>query len=318
MSFVGEILALMVAVLWTISSLSSEYASRRYGSLLLNIVRMSLAILFIAGALWAVTGSPLPAFATPGVWMWLALSSLAGYIVGDYFFLKCFILVGARWGELFMTIAPPAAALTGWVLLGEQMSGWALLGMAVTLAGISLSVLSRKPESHHRLSVKLPARGILYGVIAGIGQGVGLVFSKQGMLLYHAAINSQLVNSQIVNFLVPFAATMIRCLVALAGFVVMYVLFRRWGREEHGIRLILADRRALSLAVLSTITGPCIGVALSLAASMFTSTGITQTLMSLVPVLILWPSHRIYHTRITPLEILGAVISVAGVALFFV
>lgn len=323
MTFLGEILALTVAVLWTVSSLSSEYASRRYGSLLLNIVRMSQAILFIALALWAVTGSPLPTMATHEVWIWLALSSLAGYIVGDYFFLKCFILVGARWGELFMTIAPPAAAITGWILLGEQMSALALLGMVVTLAGISLSILSRKPESRHRLSIKLPVRGVIYGIIAGIGQGVGLVFSKQGMLLYHAAINGsmlndQMVNSPMVNIMVPFAATMIRCLVALAGFCLMYAFSRRLGREEHGLRLILSDRRALSLATLSTITGPCIGVALSLAASMFTSTGIAQTLMSLVPILILWPSHLIFHSRITPMEIFGAIISVAGVALFFV
>lgn len=313
-------MALTVAVLWTISSLSSEYASRRYGSLLLNIVRMAQAILMIALTLWIATGSPWPVHATGEVWMWLALSSLAGYIIGDYYFLKCFILIGARWGELFMTIAPPAAAITGWILLGEQMSWLALLGMAVTMLGISISVLSRKPESKHRLEVKLPMRGIVYGLIAGVGQGVGLVFSKQGMLIYSAQLASQsyIVNGQMVNFLMPFAATMIRCLVALVGFVMVYALMRRTGRDSHGLHLLREDRKALRLATLSTITGPCIGVALSLAASMFTSTGITQTIMSLVPVLILWPSHLVFHTRITPLEVLGAIISVAGVALFFV
>ena len=50
---------------------------------------------------------------------------------------------------------------------------------------------------------------------------------------------------------------------------------------------------------------------------MYTSTGITQTIMSLVPVLILWPSHLLFHTKITPLEVVGAIVSVCGVALFF-
>lgn len=317
MPFLGEILALVVAVLWTISSLSSEYASRRYGSLLLNIVRMTLAIVFIGLVLWICTGTPLPSYTTPGVWGWLALSSLVGYIIGDYFFLRCFILIGARWGELFMTIAPPAAALTGWLLLGERMSPLALLGMLITMVGISLSILSRRPDSQHRLGVKLPLRGIVYGIIAGLGQGVGLVFSKQGMLLYQSSIiNHQ--SSIITPFLMPFSATMIRCMVALVGFVLLYALMRRLGRDTHGLHLLLDDRRALSLAALSTLTGPCVGVALSLMATMFASTGTTQTIMSLVPVLILYPSHLLFHSRITFLEVLGAIISVLGVALFFI
>lgn len=317
MPYLGEILAVIVAILWTISSLSSEYASKRYGSLLLNIIRMVIAILFIAGTLWIATGTPLPSYTTSDVWMWLALSAFVGYIIGDYYFLQAFILIGARWGELFMTLAPPAAALTGWLLLGEQMSWIALLGMFITMCGIGMSVLSKKEDSN-RISVKLPLRGIVYGAIAGIGQGVGLVFSKQGMLLYNESINEQMVNSPMVNVLMPFAATMIRCIVALAGFVILYAIARQLGKDNHPLRLILEDHKALRLATLSTIAGPCIGVAVSLAAAMYASTGITQTIMALVPVLILWPSHLLFQTKITPLEVIGAIISVAGVALFFV
>lgn len=317
MQFLGEILAVIVAILWTISSLSSEYASKRYGSLLLNIIRMAIAILFIGATLWIATGTPLPSYTTSDVWMWLALSALVGYIIGDYFFLQAFILIGARWGELFMTLAPPAAALTGWLLLGEQMSWLALLGMFITMCGIGMSVLSKKENSKHRVSIKLPLRGIVYGAIAGIGQGVGLVFSKQGMLLYNASINDQMVNSPMVNVLMPFAATMIRCMVALVGFAILYTIARRLGKDSHSMRLILEDKKALRLATLSTLAGPCIGVAVSLAAAMYASTGITQTIMALVPVLILWPSHLLYQTKITPLEVVGAIISVAGVALFF-
>lgn len=318
MSFVGEILALTVTVLWTISSLSSEYASKKYGSLLLNIVRMAEAILFIACALWIFTGSPLPSLADGKVWGWLALSAIAGYVIGDYYFLQCFILIGARWGELFMTIAPPAAAITGWLLLGEQMSWLAMLGMLITMFGISISVVSRKEGDEKKLAVKLPLRGILYGIIAGVGQGVGLVFSKQGMLYYEYNItNATGWVSDAVDQLYPFAATMIRCLVALVGFVALYTISRATGHETHRVGLIFEDKRAFGLATLSTLTGPCIGVALSLAASMYTSTGIAQTIMSLVPVFILWPSHYFFHNKITPLEVLGAIISIIGVALFF-
>lgn len=317
MRYLGEILALAVAVLWTISSLASEVASKRYGSLLLNIVRMVEASLLIGALLWVVTGSPLPTFATKEVWFWLALSSLAGYIIGDYFFLQCFIMIGARWGELFMTIAPPVAALTGWMMLGEAMSWTALLGMQVTLMGIGMSILSKHDETHKHIHLKLPVRGIVYGVIAGIGQGVGLVFSKQGLLLYREHIEAVASDSSAYLMTMPFAATLIRCLVALVGFVLLFEALKKAGREHHPWSLVFSDHKALACATLSSFVGPFLGVALSLASTMYTSTGITQTLMSLVPVLILWPSHLLFNTKITPLEVVGAIISVAGVALFF-
>ncbi|MBP5290556.1 MAG: DMT family transporter [Paludibacteraceae bacterium] len=317
MRYLGEILALAVAVLWTISSLASEVASKRYGSLLLNIVRMVEASLLIGALLWVVTGSPLPTFATKEVWFWLALSSLAGYIIGDYFFLQCFIMIGARWGELFMTIAPPVAALTGWMMLGEAMSWTALLGMQVTLLGIGMSILSKHDETHKHIHLKLPVRGIVYGVIAGIGQGVGLVFSKQGLLLYREHIEAVASDSSAYLMTMPFAATLIRCLVALVGFVLLFEALKKAGREHHPWSLVFSDHKALACATLSSFVGPFLGVALSLASTMYTSTGITQTLMSLVPVLILWPSHLLFNTKITPLEVVGAIISVAGVALFF-
>lgn len=316
MRYLGEILALAVAILWTISSLASEVASKRYGSLLLNIVRMIEASLLIGGLLWVVTGSPLPTFATKEVWFWLAMSSVAGYVVGDYFFLQCFIMIGARWGELFMTIAPPVAALTGWVMLGEDMSWMAMIGMEVTLIGIGMSILSRN-DDHKHLHLKLPVRGIVYGVIAGIGQGVGLVFSKQGLLLYREHITATAATPDAYLSTMPFAATLIRCLVALVGFVILYEALRKAGRERHPWGLVLQDKKALACASLSAFVGPFLGVALSLASTMYTSTGITQTIMSLVPVLILWPSHLLFRTKITPLEVVGAIVSVCGVALFF-
>ena len=45
--------------------------------------------------------------------------------------------------------------------------------------------------------------------------------------------------------------------------------------------------------------------------------GIASTLMALTPVLILFPYALIYKQKITPKEILGVIVSMTGVALFF-
>ena len=309
MPYTGEILALVVAVLWTFSSLCCEVAAKKEGSVVLNVVRLTIATVAIGIGLWIATGSPLPTYADKRVWGWLALSSLAGYIIGDYFFLKSFILIGARFGELFMTIAPVAAAFTGWVLLGETMSGKAIAGMFITIAGICLSIMAPK-EGKHLPVVKLPWKGVVYGLIAGVGQGVGLVFSKQGMLLYQQLIPE---TETAMRALMPFSATLIRCIVGLVGFVAMLFLMRETGRFKEALH----TRRFMAAASLSAIAGPVIGVALSLMATLYTTTGATQTIMALVPILILWPSKVFLNATITQQEIIGACIAVAGITLLF-
>lgn len=49
----------------------------------------------------------------------------------------------------------------------------------------------------------------------------------------------------------------------------------------------------------------------------YTSVGIAATLMSIVPVLIIAPSVVFLKEKVTFKEIVGAVIAVGGVALFF-
>ena len=57
--------------------------------------------------------------------------------------------------------------------------------MAVTLSGIAISILSREKAEEKsqkkKLGFTIPVKGILLGLGAGIGQGVGLVLSKIGM-----------------------------------------------------------------------------------------------------------------------------------------
>ena len=49
----------------------------------------------------------------------------------------------------------------------------------------------------------------------------------------------------------------------------------------------------------------------------YTAAGIASTLMAMTPIIILLPSYWLFHTKITWRAVLGAVISVIGVSLFF-
>lgn len=309
MQFLGEFISLVVAVSWTITALFAEVASKRMGSLPLNVIRMLLSLAMLGGTLWYFTGSFFPLYADGTTWFWLSLSGFVGYILGDYCLFNSYILIGSRFGQLFMTLAPPAAAVSGWLILGETMSFKALLGMLVTMIGIGLSVLNK--GNSHAFSLKLPLKGVLFGIGAGVGQGVGLVLSKVGMNCYELAIPE---DATTVSNLLPFASTFMRAVTGAIGFVLVMGL----RKEFSALNVALKDRTGLWAAMGATFAGPFIGVSLSLMAVQYTEAGIASTLMALTPILILWPSHYFFSQEVTYKEILGACISVLGASLFFI
>ena len=304
----GELISLAVTLLWTVTAMAAEVASKRLSPLGLNVIRMLMSLALLAILQWVVCGSPWPQDADGETWLWLSLSGFVGYVLGDYCLFNSYLLIGSRFGQLFMTLAPAAAAIFGFLLLGEQMSLLAILGMLITMLGIGLSVLSKGGE-HHTLSLKLPLKGVLFGIGAGLGQGVGLVLSKVGMTHYETLITTPEALS-----LMPFSSTFMRAVTGLLGFSLVMIFTGKTRRILSATR----DRRGMTFALIATLTGPFLGVSLSLMATLYTSTGIAQTIMAMTPVFILLPSWYFFPQRIKPLEILGAVISVAGVTLFFV
>lgn len=307
--YLGEIISLFVAISWTITALCAEIGSKRIGPLQMNVIRMALSLGMLGITLWVVTGSPLPQYADGNVWLWLSLSGLVGYVFGDYCLFNSYIVIGSRFGQLFMTLAPPAAALSGWAILGETLSPQAWLGMMVTLFGIGISVMSKGDSNI--ISFKLPLKGILLGIGAGVGQGVGLVLSKVGMNYYELSIPQ---SAESVTMMLPFTSTMIRAVTGLIGFVII-MAFRK---ELATLVTSVKDKKGMRAAMIATITGPFIGVSLSLMAVRYTEAGIASTLMALTPIFILWPAHVLFGAKVSIKEIIGAVISVAGVSLFFI
>lgn len=73
----------------------------------------------------------------------------------------------------------------------------------------------------------------------------------------------------------------------------------------------------MKLTSIGAFFGPFLGVSFSLVAVKYTEAGIASTIMALVPVFIILPAVILYKQKVTLPELLGAFVSVAGVALFF-
>ena len=304
MQYLGEFISIGVAFSWTATALLSEFGSKRLGNLTLNVLRMALALLFSVVLFGVVTGNILPPGASAEACGWMLLSGLVGYVIGDFCLFQCYIIIGSRYGQLFMTLAPLSAALMAWVMLGQQMTLMSILAMLVTLFGISISVLGR--GEHHKVSLKLPLNGILFAIGAAVCQGVGLVLSKIGMDYYEPS-------ASMPEWLVPFSANFYRCVAGIIGFT--FLLYYRDGMAP--LREAMHDKKGLSVATATTIFGPFVGVGFSLMAVQYTAAGIASTLMAMTPIIIIMPAYWLFHEKITWKAVLGALISVIGVSLFF-
>ena len=292
----GEFAALLVALFWTISALAFESASRKSGSLPVNFLRLIVGFIFLSTFTFIRRKLVLPTDASAENWMWLSLSGLVGFVFGDLFLFKAFTVIGSRFSMLIMTLVPPITALFGWIILGEHLTLVNYFGMALTFTGIALAIFNRNGAGE-KLSLKLAPSGILYALGGAVGQALGLILSKLGVKDYD-----------------PFSATQIRVIAGIIGFTALITVMRRWGSVKNA----LMNKNGMKLLSLGAFFGPFLGVSFSLIAVIYTEAGIASTIMALVPIFIIIPYAILYKERIKPAEVIGAVISVAGVALFFI
>lgn len=291
----GEFAALLTAVFWTVTSLSFETASLRIGSIAVNIIRLIIGLAFLSLYTYIRRGHLLPVDAGFENWKWLVMSGLVGFVFGDLFLFKSYTIIGSRFSMRIMTLVPPLTAFFSFLITGERLTLFHGLGMTLTFSGITMAIVGRKSEGE-KLSLKLSPSGILYATGGAIGQALGLVLSKLGLGDYD-----------------PFAATQIRIIAGIFGYVALVTLLSRWGNVSRGIR----NKNAMKLTTLGAFFGPFLGVSFSLIAVKYTAAGIASTIMALVPVFIILPAVLIYREKVTVPEMLGAVVSVGGVGLFF-
>jgi drug/metabolite transporter (DMT)-like permease len=294
----GEITGILTAICWTISALTFSVATRRAGSLTVNLFRLLFAMIMYMAWSKVFRGIWLPTDATPEAWKWLSISGLIGFVLGDYFLFSSYSYQSAKVSMLIMSLAPPIATLFGVIILHESFTLLNFLGMTLVLSGIALVILKREEVDDkitHRLNY--PLKGLLLALGGAAGQGIGAVFSKLGMGSYD-----------------PFASSQIRTVTGIIGFVLIISLTKNWKSVKRSI----IHQKALKPLLVGSFFGPFLGVSLSLLAFQHTKVGIASTLIATVPVFILIPSVIFMGEKLNWKEITGAFLAVGGMFIFFI
>lgn len=290
----GEVAALGAALGMVVCSISFEAAGKKVGSLTVNIMRLLMGFGFLTITALYTRKMALPLDASIRSYTFLGISGFIGMFLGDLFMFEAFVVLGARITTLIMTMVPVVTALSAWVILGETLSPREMLAVLLTVGGIFL-VMYTKGNGGGR-EKKFPLRGILCAAGGVLGQALGMVFSKMGVEGYD-----------------PIAATQIRIVVAIVAFILLITFRGRWGEVADGLK----NRGAMKWIGIGSFFGPFLGVTAMLIALKNASAGIVSTISSTSPVLVIPFSVMIFKDRVSLVEVVGAVISVGGVSLFF-
>jgi drug/metabolite transporter (DMT)-like permease len=298
-SFYGEIAALLTAVCWAFNSVVFTRAGKRVGAVTVNYMRLWIAVPVLLSIHWLLFATPFPLAIEPRRFIYLGVSGLIGFVIGDTMLFESFLLIGPRLAMLLALLVPVCSALLAWVFLGEKLLAMEIVSMLVTIGGIAWVVAEKTAPlgDHYSGQPRKYRLGILLAAGGALGQAVGLLFSRLGLAGGYSAISATLVR-------VSVSAVALAFLSLFQGKILAHLAKMK-------------DKKALLEIGAGALTGPVLGVVLSLVAIAHAHIGVASTLMSLTPVILLPVSHLLFKEKITSRAIVGTLVALAGVILLF-
>ena len=301
---IGELAALLTAVCFSASSIFFTRAGKIYGALVSNRLRLAVAVILLVTTHWIIFGYPIPVDAGIERWLWLGSSGIIGLAIGDFFLFQAYVTIGPRLGILFLSLSPAVATVLAWFVLGETLDAGSILGILLTLAGITWVVLESNPNgkpssvnepNEHQ---KIYRKGIIAGLLAATGQAVGVVLAKNGLTGDFPALSGNVIRMT-AAFVTLWGATILQRQVSMT--------VQRVKQEKSGMLYILGG----------AFFGPLIGVSLSLFAIQNTNVGIASTIIALPPIFLLPVGHFVFKEKITWQAVAGTLLAIGGVVLLF-
>jgi drug/metabolite transporter (DMT)-like permease len=292
----GEFAALGTSLLWTLTYVQFTIAVRRIGPSVLNRLRLLVALALLLVTHWAAFGVPVPTGVEGSRLGWLVLSGVVGFAISDAFLFSALLHLGAHRTSLVMSLIPVTSACLSWAIFGERLTAVQIAAGLVTVLGIMLVVSARGGDGGRRGWPKLGV-GVAFALGAVVAQSLRYILSVQGMR----------------GGFPPLSANLLQIAAATVAVWVLALARGRVRSSFEGLR----DRTSAATTLGGALTGPFLGVTLSMIALSRAPVGIASTLMALSPVFLLPVSGLIFKQRVSGRGVAGTLLAVAGVALLF-
>lgn len=294
---IHELAALGAATCWALTGLISAGPAGHLGAPAFNRARQ----IFVTGllALYVLYTGAWRELDTNNAGP-LLLSGLIGIFIGDTLLFETLNRLGPRRSGILFALNAPITALLGWVVLGETLPAFAILGIAVTAAGVFLAILfgKRRAQMHQWETIKGPLWiGVLLGIGAATGQAIGSIIARPVM----------------ATGIDPFLASLLR--VGIAAFCLSILLQLPIPSVKPKGPLTL---KVAAVTALTGILALAIGMTLLLFALSGGKVGIVSTLSATSPALILPMLWLRTGERPAAGAWAGAALVVVGMGLIFI
>lgn len=309
--------AFITTFLWSFCVVAARRSVDQLGEDRANLYRLIVATALL-GVLAHTFGGGLGG---AGFWYFF-LSGVIGFGLGDLGIYFALPRIGSRLTILLAQCgAAPVAGLAEWLWMGTLVSAAQIMCVSVILAGITIALF---PERERWATLRegpfLP--GVLAGVLAALGQGLGAVFSRRAYEAAQAAGELPVDRT----LLLPSEAILLGATAGyqrLIGGLLLVVLFTAW-RAYRGSLATTAVRAGDSATVkgafvfLNALTGPVLGIICFQWALATTPSVIVQPIIALTPIIVIPLAFWFEGDRPTPRSLLGGVVAVGGALLLAV
>jgi drug/metabolite transporter (DMT)-like permease len=289
---IGEFAALSAAFLWALASAVYSQLGKTLSPLLLNLSKGLVAVLLLAITI-AIQAEPIPAIPiTP--FIELSLSGAIGIGIGDTLYFETLRRLGVRLTLLLGVLTPSITAVLGLLLLQESLSGWAWLGMLLTLAGIAWVIQERSSggDSGGRSQTR---QGLILGFIAV------LIFAASALLSRDALATTSVT---------PLWSALIRLGAGTLSLTIA-VMFRPRALKQWKT----LGQKSIALPLVgAAFLGTYLGIWLQQIGFKYAPAGIAQTMLATSPLFILGLA-RLAGQKVTVQSWVGSAIALAGVSL---
>jgi len=300
-SFIVPFLAMLAQGLSTFPFTDS---SRKWGPVAINHFRLLTGFIALTILVMLIDKkSPVTLFTSPtsAEYLYLFASGIMGLVIGDYFDFHAMAILGAKRSSIFYTVAPGAALGFSFVLLGESIDFVGIIGVFISIAGMiwfTQASDTKEIEMHQVHEYGKISKGVLFGVLAGLCQGLHTTLAKK-------AITGE------PGLLSPMHATWVRLLGATVTYFTFTFITGRF--RQNVIMPIQKEKSTIPKAILASIFGMTLSIVLVMWGLTLCKVVVVQTIMSIKPLVIMPMAYVLYKEKMTMKTFIAGVVTIFGV-----
>lgn len=310
--WLGPFCALMSSATWAMGSAAYTRLSISYSAASVNLTRAVVAApLFLLAWIVLEEGarSPLRTLfeVDSWTWLWLLLSIISSYGLGDVIFLGAARRVGVLTALAIASAYPIWTGLIGFFFLGEVMSVAKSLGVILTVMGI-ITVIIVQPGGITQVGKEGPNSPTTPSKATWTsGYSLGLVLAGLTSLFW--TLNSYSI-SKVSHSLPPFFSNFLRMALSIPACFLGAMMSAHGHRRRLWIR-----RKAFKANWVAIVMESFGGSAFFVYGMGHSSLAVGATLSSLAPVLVVPIAWLLGLEKISILRLLGVIAVVLGISM---